>query len=259
MKKNNWLVPVLIAAGVALIFFSTWLPQNNFQLNFSQKKLAKVIETTGSVKFQNSEMPAAVEIKITDNINDRDIIRTDSNSEVLIEFNSGGQFRVAEKTEVLIDVLDNGTPVVVIRTGDIFIEKFGKTPSFWIRQNGQIYSAIDYALIDKTRTNKLTEALPASHLKENISQLEIETVLTSKKNDFFRCFGQLIQKNPQASGQVLISFLIEKQGRATKVEISKSDISDVTFKVCLQEVVARTRFRAFSGNAVATVFPLKFE
>lgn len=259
MKKNNWLIPILIAVGISLIFFSTWLPQNNFQFNFSEKKLAKIIEITGSVKFQNSEMPTAVEIKTNDNIKSRDILRTDSNSESLIEFNSGAQFRISEKSEVVIDTLDNGSPVVVIRTGDIFIEKFGKPPSFWIRQNGQIYSAIDYALIDKTRTYKLSEPLPDSHLKDNISQVEIETVLTSKKSDFFKCFGQLIQKNPQASGQVLISFLIEKQGHVTKVEISKSDISDVSFKVCLQEVVARTRFRSFNGNAVATVFPLKFE
>ena len=80
-----------------------------------------------------------------------------------------------------------------------------------------------------------------------------------KKNDFFKCFGQLIQKNPLASGQVLISFTIEKMGSTTKVEISKSDILDSSFKSCLIEVVARTHFRAFSGASITTVFPLKFE
>jgi hypothetical protein len=43
------------------------------------------------------------------------------------------------------------------------------------------------------------------------------------------------------------------------VEIAKSDIADPHFKNCLSEVVARTRFRSFNGEPIATVFPLKFE
>lgn len=259
MKKNNWLVPVLITTGIALIFFSTWLPQNNFKLSFFQKKMATIIEKTGSVKFQNNEMPFAIDVKPADNVESRDLLRTDVDSEVLIEFNNGGQLRILQKSEVLIDTLENGTPVIVIRTGDVSIEKFGKAPSFWVRKNGQIYNAADYALIDKTDSYKPSETLPDSFSKEHVSQIEIETILNAKKNDFFKCFGQLIQKNPQAAGQVLISFVIEKQGHTTKVEITKSDITDHNFKACLQEVVARTRFRSFSGTPITTVFPLKFE
>ncbi len=253
------IVPGLIATGVALILFSTWSPQSNFQLSFFEKKLALVIEKTGSVKIQNNEMPAATEVKATDKVVNRDILRTDVSSEVLIEFTNGGQIRITEKSEVLMDRLDNGTPLVVIRIGEIFIEKFGREPSFWVRKDGQIYNSVDYALIDKKNALRLREALPAAQTKDQISQVEIESVLNSKKNDFFKCFGQLIQKNPQASGQVLISFTIEKQGHTTKVEISKSEIPDVNFKICLQEVVARTRFRSYSGNPTTTIFPLKFE
>ena len=259
MKRNNWVVPSLVIVGIVLIFFSIWAPQNNFQLGFSKKNLASIIEKTGSVKVQNSEMPLASDVKPGYTLESRDILRTDTNSEVLVEFNNGGQFRLAEKSEVLVDKLDSGTPLVVIRTGEIFIEKFGKAPSFWVRKEGQIYSAVDYALVDKKNSSRLTEAIPDQQNKDQISQMEIETILNSKKNDFFKCFGQLIQKNPQASGQVLISFTIEKQGSTSKVEIAKSDINDMSFKSCLLEVVARTRFRPFNGNTIATVFPLKFE
>ena len=204
-------------------------------------------------------MSASIDLKLMDAVQNRDLLRTDINSEALVEFNQGGQFRITEKSEILIDTLENGVPVVVVRSGEVFIEKFGKPPSFWVRKNGLIYNALDYALIDKMDSSKLRELLPDSNSKEHISQIEIETILNSKKNDFFKCFGQLIQKNPQSAGQVLISFTIEKQGHTTKVEIAKSDIADASFKSCLQEVVARTRFRSFSGSAVATVFPLKFE
>lgn len=259
MKKNNWIVPSLIGVGISLIFFSIWAPQNKFKLGTSKKNLANIIEKSGSVKVQSSEMPVTSEVDTNYILEDRDILRTDDNSEALVEFNNGGQFRLSEKSEVVVDQLDNGAPVIVVRTGEIFIEKFGKTPSFWVRKEGQIYSAVDYALIDKKNSSRLREPIPDQQNKEQISQMEIETVLNSKKNDFFKCFGQLIQKNPQASGQVLISFTIENPGNITKVEISKSDIVDIKFKSCLMEVVARTRFRSFSGSPVATVFPLKFE
>jgi hypothetical protein len=258
MKKSSWIVPGLIVLGIALILISSWAPQKKFDLVFS-KKIAGVIEKTGNVKFQNSGLPSGTEVKLNYQIDVRDILKTDENSEALIEFSNGGQFRLAEKSEVLIDKLDSGSPLVVVRTGDIFVEKFGKAPSFWVRKDGQIYTAVDYALVDKKNASRLKDAIPKLQNKEQLSQTEIEGILNSKKNDFFKCFGQLIQKTPQAMGSVLISFTIEKQGHTSKVEISKSEILDSSFKTCLIEVVARTQFRSFSGNPVATVFPLKFE
>ncbi|MGZ3725483.1 MAG: AgmX/PglI C-terminal domain-containing protein, partial [Pseudobdellovibrio sp.] len=216
-----------------------------------------IVERSGIVKLQNNEMPAEIQINSEYKFEALDVIRTENNSEAVIEFQGGGQFRLGEKTEVVLDVLDNGSPLVVIRTGEVFVEKFGKSPGFWIRSEGQLYSASDYVLLDRKNGTKLVDAMPTQE-QEQISQVEIETVLNSKKNDFFKCFGQLIQKLPQASGQVLIAFTIEKQGATSKVEISKSDINDTHFKSCLIEVVLRTKFRSFSGNPIATVFPLKF-
>lgn len=260
MKKSNWIVPGLVIAGIALIFFSVWAPQNKLQLGFSKKNLATIVEIKGSVKVQNSEMPASADvINVNYKLESRDILRTGTESEALVEFSNGGQLRVVEKSEVLVDKLDNGAPIAIIRTGEIFIEKFGKAPSFWVRSEGQIYSAVDYALFDKKKSSRLREPIPDQQDVEQISQMEIETLLNSKKNDFFKCFGRLIQKNPQATGLVLISFTIENQGNTTKIEINKSDIADTNFKSCLIEVVARIRFRSFKGSPIATVFPLKFE
>ncbi len=259
MRKSNWLVPGLIIVGFALIFFSVFAPQSKFQLGTSKNKSGRVVEKTGSVKVQSTENSLAEEVTAEYILNNRDLLRTDSGSEVLVEFTNGGQFRISEKTEVLLDRLENGTPLIVVRSGEIFIEKFGKAPSFWIRKDGQIYTAVDFALIDKKNSTRLQEPVPDQQNKEQISQNEIEIVLNAKRNDFFKCFGQLIQKTPQASGQVLISFTIEKVGSTSKVEVAKSEISDVSFNSCLIEVVSRTHFRQFSGSPITTVFPLKFE
>ena len=257
MKKSNWLVPGLITVGILLILLSIWSPQGKF--SFNKKNFAKVIERSGVIKLQNNEMPAEVQINSNYNLEPRDVLRTENDSEAVVEFNGGGQFRLAEKSEALLDTLDNGQPVVVIRTGEIFVERFGKSPTFWVRSEGLLYSAVDYVLIDKKNASKLTETIPNQPDKDQLTQLEIESILNSKKSDFFKCFGQLIQRNPQAAGQVLISFTIERQGFASKVEISKTDIADVSFKSCLAEVVSRTKFRPFTGNPVTTVFPLRFE
>lgn len=259
MKKNNWVTPALIAIGLILILFSTWSPNESFKFGFSKKNMASIVEILGTVKVQNNELPIAVTAKLKQEIEINSVILTDSNSEALIEFKTGGQFRVSEKSEILIDKLDNGSPLIVIRTGEIFIEKFGKSPSFWVRQDGKIFNAVDFALIDKKRSLRIKEDISQQINKEQLSQIEIENTLNLKKNDFFKCYGQLIQKIPRASGQILISFTIENHGNTRKVEISKSEISDQNFMSCLQEVVARVQFRSFSGSPITTVFPLKFE
>lgn len=259
MKRSNWFVPVVFAIGIAIIALSLWAPENKLNFGFNQKAFATVIERDGIVKLQNNEMPAEIQINSNYKVEPLDVVRTETASEAVIEFQNGGQFRLAEKTEVVVDLLDNGSPMVLIRTGEIFIEKFGKSPGYWVRTDGQLYSASDYVLLDRKSASKLEEPLPSAITQDQISQVEIENILNSKKNDFFKCFGQLIQKLPQASGQVLVTFTIEKHGQTTQVEVSKSDIIDTQFKSCLVEVVARTKFRSFNGSPITTVFPLNFE
>lgn len=259
MKRNNWFVPAVTTVGFILIVLSIWAPQSGFLKNLNSSNFARLIERTGVVKLQNNEMAADVPIDTNYKIEALDVLRTEPGSEAVVEFSGGGQFRISEKSEVVVDQLDNGSPLVVVKAGEIYVEKFGKSPGFWIRSEGQLYSASDFVVLDRKNASKLMEPLPSQKEATQISQAEIEVVLNSKKNDFFKCFGQLIQKSPQATGQVLISFTIERQGLPSKVEVSKSDINDPHFKNCLSEVVARTRFRSFTGDPIATVFPLKFE
>lgn len=259
MKKSSWFAPTLIAVGLLLILFSIWTPQQNTQFGFSKNYLSTLVEKSGSVKIQSGEISGFTEAQINQKIKKKTILKTEVDSDLLIEFKNGGQLRLPEKSEVLIDTLENNAPVVVIRNGDIYIEKLGEAPSFWVRSEGQIYLAADYALLDKKRASYLKEIVNEQTNKTQLSQIEIENTLNLKKNDFFKCYGQLIQKTPQAAGSVLISFTIENHGRPKKVEVSKSDISDKQFQSCLQEVVTRAQFRNFSGSPVTTVFPLKFE
>ncbi len=257
MKK--WLVPALILIGSGLIIISIWSPKNQSDRSSAVNELALVIEKSGEVSVLNNEMPESVLLKENSPLGPKDIVRTGDNSDVSIQWKNDGQFRITEKSEVLIDQLDNGQFLVVVRSGDIYIEKFGAKPSFWVRKEGQLQSAVDFALSDKTKLTKLKDQVPVKTNDGQLSQFEIENLLNAKKTDFFKCYGQVLQRNAQAQGSVLIAFTILNQGQATKVEISKSEINDTAFKSCLTEVVARTQFKSFTGAPVTTVFPLKFE
>lgn len=263
MKRNNWLVPGLAFIGLALIVFSIWSPQGkSWSLTGHSSNIAKIIEVRGTPAVHSSDSPVATTLQKDTSLKALDTVTTDDNSEAVIEFSNGGQLRILEKSEVLIDRLENSQPLAVLRSGQLQIESFGKSPSFWVRDDGQLYSATDYALVDHKNAPQLSSAVAdaaQNNNKEQISQVEIESTLNAKKSDFFKCYGQLIQKTPQASGQVLLSFTISKNGNTSKIEVAKSDLNEESFKTCLTEVVARTRFRSFTGSPVTTVFPLRFE
>lgn len=258
MKRNSWLVPGLIVVGVVLILLSVWLPQNKLSFNLSQNHIATIIEKSGKVLLANNEMPAKADLKVKSKIHSGDRVRSTDSAEALIQFTSGAQIRLNPKTEVLLESQSEKQFLVVIKTGDISIEKFSEAP-LWVRHNGQQYTAADYALLDK---NNLRAGLPRITRDADLSDIshtEIEAVLNEKKTDFFKCFGQLLQRSPHASGQVMLSFTVSPLGSVTTPEVAKSEIADATFQACLLEVIARTRFRSFKGSPVTTVFPIHFE
>lgn len=257
MKK--WLVPALILVGLSLITISIWTPKNKNARDGVADQIATVVEKSGESSVSNNEMPESVSLRVNSSLKAKDIIQTSDDADIAIQWKNEGQFRVTEKSDVLLDQLDNGQYLVVIRSGDLYVEKFGAPPSFWIRKEGQLLSAADFALSDKSKMAKLKDPIPTKQNDRQLSQVEIENTLNAKKTDFFKCYGQALQRNAQAQGAVLISFTILNQGQATKVEISRSEINDSTFKSCLSEVVSRTQFKNFTGSPITTVFPLKFE
>lgn len=261
---KNRVVIGLIVIGVVLILVSVFIPTRSLNL-FTAKELAHITEV-------NSETPNGVVTRGLDQYDDApakkglalrnlDLVKTGSLSDTLITFpQTGGEFRVQENSEVLLEQLEDKTALVTIRAGDIFIERFGKAPSFWVRKEGRQLTAMDYALSNDKNAESLRVKGQKAALEEDVlPQAKIEEILSSKKSDFFRCYGQLIQKTEQAHGQVLVSFEISPIGKVTKVEINRSDITDKPFKSCISEVVARTIFPKFSGPAITTVFPLKFD
>lgn len=243
-----------------MILVSLLLPMRSF--NFMNKKaFAVVVEINGAATVQGLDQVDSISLKKEMKLRHLDLIKTEAATEVLIVLpETGGEFRIMENSEALLEEMDSGATLVTLRQGDVLVDKFGQKPSFWVRKEGRQLSAMDYALTYEKNADLLrANGQMVQGSNDFLSQGKIEEILNGKKSDFFRCYGQLIQKTEQAHGQVLLSFEILPLGKVSKVEITKSDIEDSSFKACITEVVARTMFPRFSGEAITTVFPLKFE
>lgn len=259
---KNWLIPGLIVLGALIVIASLVAPTRSFDL-FQKKSLATIIEVTGSATAQGLDEIDSLTLKKDSQIKTLDLLKTEAQSEITVLINSiQGEFRLLENSEALIEETESGKILVTVRQGDLLVDQFGKKPSFMVRKEGRQLSAMDYALSNDRNAELLRKqgtALNGTDSDKGLSQSKIEEIIGSKRSDFFRCYGQLIQKSEQAHGQVILSFEISNLGKVVKVDITKTEIEDASFKSCLSEVVARTSFPRFSGANITTVFPLKFE
>ena len=64
----------------------------------------------------------------------------------------------------------------------------------------------------------------------------------------------------QQSGDVVLSFKIQPTGKVGDAKVSKSDLNNPTLLKCLTEVLERTSFRAFNGEAITIEeFPISLQ
>ena len=259
---KNWVIPGVIILGVLIVIASLVAPTRSFVL-FQKTALATVLDVSGSSSTQGLDEIDSLTLKKDSQIKNLDLIKTEAQSEVTVLINSvQGEFRILENSEVLIEEIDGGKILVTVRQGDLLVDQFGHKPSFIIRKDGRQMAAMDYALAHEKNAEMLRKhgfQMSSADNDKSLSQAKIEEIMSTKKSDFFRCYGQLIQKNEQAHGQVIISFEVSNLGKVLKVDITKTDIDDTSFKSCVSEVVARTQFPRFTGDNITTVFPLKFE
>lgn len=260
---KNWIVPGIIILGILIFIASLVMPTKKLTALLNTSALARVIEINGTATTQGLDEVDTADLKKETLIKNLDLIKTESDTEVTFLLSeSQGEFRLLENAEALIEEVEPGLVLITLRQGDLLVDHFGKKPSFLIRKEGKQLSAMDYALsheknVDQFR--KKGQLLNTQRDSSTLTQLQVEEILSTKKSDFFRCYGQLIQKTEQAHGQVILSFEISNMGKITKIEITKSDIDEPQFKSCLSEVIARTQFPRFKGNPMTMVFPLKFE
>lgn len=267
---KSWLIPGFIIAGIALLVTALVIPSRSLD-QIGKKVIATVIESNGTSTVEGLEQTDIADVRKKTKIKNLDIIKTQSQSDVLLKLSSNNaEVRLFENSTLLFEESTEGSIILTIKEGDLMIESLGdisedqKNKSyFWIKKEGRQLSALDFAMThEKNNQSSLLQKSKINSLNqktEMLSQSKIEEILNSKKNDFFRCYGQLIQKEEQAHGQLLLAFEILPSGKVSKIDVTKTEINQTSFLSCLKEVVLRTAFPPFSGKTITTVFPLKFD
>lgn len=262
---KSWLTPGLIIAGIVLIITALLLPNRSIDF-LGKKNLALVTNVKGSAVVEGLDQTDTSQIQKKTKIKNLDLIKTKSQSEVDVELNDiKADVKILENSIVLFEENTENAIVITIKEGDLTVESLGEKPDeknihFWIKKEGRQLSALDYSMTNESGSGSTKSKWPPQVAKNDIlSQARIEEILNTKKNEFFRCYGQLIQKEEQAHGQLLLSFEILNTGKVQSVDITKTDLKQPFFLSCIKEVVLRTTFPTFNGKSVTTVFPLKFE
>ncbi|MEN0059172.1 MAG: AgmX/PglI C-terminal domain-containing protein [Bdellovibrio sp.] len=266
MAKNNWLIPSLIVAGLLSVVLSLIIASQTERQKPGARPLARLQLNLGqaSVLRQNLTQKEILTRRTT--LFALDSVETGADGDVTMEFDSGHRIRVPENSLITIDA-EADRIVLIIKRGEVQVETFGRDDQVFISVEGVRWSAADYENNFKKQqsSDTLPDLVPtdtSSTKSSNTPGLTsdfIQDTLKTQRNSFFKCYTQLLQKTPGVVGQASLSFTIERTGKVSQAEISSSSIADTNFKKCLVDAVKRVEFKSFEGDAISTIFPLRFE
>lgn len=265
--QKNQLVAGFILIGIALIGLSVYFSTRSKTVIPSEVRLAKVEKESGKVSILRNGYTQRENVEIRAYANNLDSIETSDLGEALLQFDSSYKIRVLDNSLVTLEKVDDPEDfhiVLIIKRGDIKVEGFGREEALFVAKNGERVSATDY---NGSSLNQMPTVAPTpvesfattDSAAKGLSEEEITSVMNSNKTAFFKCYTQLLQKDPGAKGQVTLSFSIENNGKLSSSEVASSTIGDLDFKNCLISILQRVEFKTFSGPAISTLFPLKFE
>lgn len=113
--------------------------------------------------------------------------------------------------------------------------------------------------IPKAQDLNSSNSSSGEKIQDVLTNDEIVKSLRSQTHLFQRCYlTHLHRKDQEAKsatghtqgGRVIVSFTIQNSGKVTGVKTLQSDFKDNVLQNCVTEVIERSRFKSFSGQAV---------
>jgi len=265
LQQNKSWPKLLLGAGLFLILISFFLLKKWNETASTANVLARTEDIQGPVFLTKKFSTQKNRISSNVSLLSLDTLETAADAQVLLEFPSSYRLRLSGGTVVTFE--ENGEQtLVILKQGDLLVENFGREGSLFISKAGRRVSATEFELEKQNKTSSGGGLLPPANSPNAatagggaLSQDDVQATLQKHKPMFFKCYTQLLQKTPGVTGQVTLAFVIEKSGKISQPEITNTSISDPQFRSCLLEALSRVEFRAFSGDPVSTIFPLKFE
>ncbi len=266
-EQKNQLVYGFLLLGLLLVAFSLYSTWSGPKPPIKDVRLAKVERQTGQTFVLHSGYTQKEIVQKKADLSHLDSVETMETGEALIGFESAFRVRLFNNTFVTLEKIEDQRGyhvVLILKRGEIKIENFGRDGELFIAKNGERISAVDYngsnlsqSTLEPVPTN-LAANIPTNST-QGLTEEEINRVITNHRTSFFKCYTQLLQKEPTSKGDVALSFTIENNGKLSVADINATQLKNSDFKKCLLEVLRRVEFRPFQGPAVSALFPLKFE
>lgn len=275
----------LVVVGVLLAFLAVTKPTRK---SHSPEELAFWVDTQGEVQVRKPNTDQFINANLDGSIFSTETARTGSEGRAVFEILGGAGFDLFESSRVLFEKQSNGKTRVTLLDGRIRWKGAGDLSFVEVARQGQLVahseikdseisanlqmvtSGVIGNLVVPTEgdvaESEVTESEGDSSVsaedRTTISQEEILNVLSIRLGQFKKCYLSLIQraKNEKIKANVLMSFIIQPNGNIEDSRVWKSNVNDRLFLGCLSEVVNRTRFKPFKGDAIRIdEFPLDFE
>jgi hypothetical protein len=267
-KNNSWTIPLLIGLGLGSILLSLLISSRTEKLKPGIRPLARIELNLGKVSVFRKNMTSKETLAKRTSLFALDSVETGADGDATMDFDSSYRIRVMENSLITLDNESEKT-VIIIKRGDVQVENFGREGSVYVSRDGVRWTATEYEMEYKKQApdGALPDLAPSGSAispsgktsTEGLTSDAIQDTLKAHRGNFFRCYTQLLQRTPGVVGQASVSFTIERTGKVSNPEVTSSTLSDPAFKKCLVEATRRVEFKSFVGDAIHTVFPLKFE
>lgn len=267
MDKNKipWVIGLLVF-GIGALIVSFYIEQKMRRDRDSQTQIGRVEKSYGQVFTFRPGTNQKRKVSKLEFISPLDSVETEDQSEARVAMDNSAIIKILPESLVTferVEMADGFQDVLVLQRGDIRIEEPGREGEFFISKNGQRVAAKQYHQLNLSK-EPIDRPVPLQPLNvtENDSGLsddEINSLVGAQRPNFMKCYTGLLQKDPQAKGELSLNFTIENSGKVGLIEVSSARLQNEDFKRCLSSVLTRVQFRSFSGSAISTFFPLKFE
>lgn len=266
MEKNKipWLIGLIIF-GIGALSISFWIDQKMRYDRDAQTQIGRVEKIYGQVFTFRPGTNQKKKVSKLEFLSPLDSVETEDQSEARIALDSSAIVKILPESLVTferIEMSDGFQDVLFLQRGDIKIEEPGRNGEFFISKNGQRVAASQYHQLNLSK-EPIDRPVPVettvTESSAGLSDDEINSLVGTQRPNFMKCYTGLLQKDPQAKGELSLNFTIENSGKVGLVEVSSARLQNEDFKRCLSNVLTRVQFRSFSGSAISTFFPLKFE
>lgn len=262
-NKTPW-VTALLVFGVSALLISFWIQSRSQKERENLVRIGQVERNFGQIFTFRPGTEKKKKVSQLEFLSPLDSVETEEQSEARIALDNEGVLRVLPDSLVTferIESKDGYQDIVIVQRGDIHVDDAGREGELFVSKNGQRVAAKQYhqSSLSHQPVDRAQSERTRSDTRNGLAEDEISSLVGAQRGNFMKCYTNLLQRDPEAKGELSLNFTIENSGKVGVIEVNSPRLKNEDFRKCLSNVLARVQFRSFTGAAISTFFPLKFE